>query len=267
MTGENRYQNLSFGVLKKSMQILYRISSNSYKKERLPIATKEYCLKNFIENVLTSDDFMTIMADSVDQELGGFISQFESNNIKIMPINLRSNGASFRFQLEYVRSLELNEVVMFQEDDYIYKAPSWPYGLSSKYSKMIERALKFADYISLYDHPDKYLPPEAGGNKLVSPEGTEKTEIFCTADSHWKYTNSTTCTFAARVETILKDAKIWHEFCKTDHPYDFQAFLALGCKGRKIATAIPGRATHADIGWISPFFDIKQITFREQINR
>lgn len=236
------------------MQILYRISSNSYEKERLPIATKEYCLKNFIDNVLTSDDCMTIIADSVDQELGGFISQFESKNIKIVPINVQSNGASFRFQLDFVRSFGLNEIVMFQEDDYLYKDPSWPYGLPSKYNKMIELALESADYISFYDHPDKYLSPEHGGNKFISPGGTESTEIFCTADSHWKYTNSTTCTFAARAETILKDAKIWNEFCKTDHPYDFQAFIALGCKGRRIATAIPGRATHADVGWISPFF-------------
>ncbi len=236
------------------MQIVYRISNNSYKKERLPVATKEYCLKDFIEKVVTSDDFMTIIADSVDDDLGAYISQFQSNNIKIIPITARSNGASFRFQLEYVRSFKLDEIVMFQEDDYIYKTPSWPYGRSVKYHEMIERALKFADYISLYDHPDKYLPPKAGGNKFISPEGIESTAVFCTADSHWKYTNSTTCTFAARAQTILQDTKIWYEFCKTDHPYDFQAFLALGCKGRKLATPIPGRATHADIGWVSPFF-------------
>ena len=143
---------------------------------------------------------------------------------------------------------------MFQEDDYLYKDPL-AVRASSKYNKMIELARVCRLYL-LYDHPDKYLSPENGGNKFISPGGTESTEIFCTADSHWKYTNSTTCTFAARAETILKDAKIWNEFCKTDHPYDFQAFIALGCKGRRIATAIPGRATHADVGWISPFFDI-----------
>ena len=88
------------------MQIVYRISNNSYKKERLPVATKEYCLKDFIEKVVTSDDFMTIIADSVDDDLGAYISQFQSNNIKIIPITARSNGASFRFQLEYVRSFK-----------------------------------------------------------------------------------------------------------------------------------------------------------------
>ena len=29
---------------------------------------------------------------------------------------------------------------------------------------------------------------------------------------------------AARAQAILQDTKIWYEFCKTDHPYDFLRF-------------------------------------------
>ena len=54
------------------MQIVYRIS-NSYTK-RVASSGKEYCLKDFIEKVVTSDDFMTIIADSVDDDLGAYLA-------------------------------------------------------------------------------------------------------------------------------------------------------------------------------------------------
>ena len=186
------------------MQIVYRISNNSYKKERLPVATKEYCLKDFIEKVVTSDDFMTIIADSVDDDLGAYISQFQSNNIKIIPITARSNGASFRFQLEYVRSFKLDEIVMFQEDDYIYKTPSWPYGRSVKYHEMIERALKFAT-TSHFMITRQIPPPKAGGNKFISPEGIETLLYFAPL-------TRTGNTQIQQPAPLLRELKL---FCKT----------------------------------------------------
>ncbi len=236
------------------MHVLYRISNNSYKKERLPNASKEYCLVNFINNVLTEHDNMTIIADGVDEELLDFIFTNRLNNIEILHENLGSNGASFRFQLDYASELPKNTVVLFQEDDYIYNEACWPHNSGFTYHEMISQALEFADYISFYDHPDKYMPPKVGGNPLVSEKGTEKTEVFCTKSIHWKYTNSTTCTFACMVETVKQDAKIWKHFCPANHPHDYQAFLALGLRGRKLATSIPGKATHCDMKWISPFF-------------
>ena len=236
------------------MHVLYRISSNSYQKERLSFANKEYCLSNFIDNVLSAHDKMTIIADGVDAELLEFILVKKRKNIEILNKNLGSNGAAFRFQLDYASSLPQRTVVLFQEDDYIYKEARWPHNTNFDYHEMISQALEFADYVSFYDHPDKYMPPEAGGNPLISDRGTEKTEIFRTESMHWKYTNSTTCTFACMVETVKQDAQIWKRFCPENHPHDYQAFLALGLRGRTVATSIPGKATHCDSQWISPFF-------------
>ena len=236
------------------MHVLYRISNNSYKKDRVPTASKEYCLLNFINNVLTELDNMTIIADGVSAELLNFISANKRNNIEIRHENLGSNGASFRFQLDYASKLPDNSIGMFQEDDYMYNEACWPHNTGFNYHEMISQALEFADYISFYDHPDKYMPPEVGGNPLITERGTEKTEVFCTKSMHWKYTNSTTCTFACLVETVRRDAQIWRHFCPANHPHDYQTFLALGLKGRRLATSIPGKATHCDMQWISPFF-------------
>jgi hypothetical protein len=236
------------------MQILYRISNNSYNKERLPYASKEYCLSNFIDTVVTKEDQMLIIADGVNNDLLEAISSYVCDNIKIVKKNLGSNGASFRFQLEYAASLSENEIVLLQEDDYLYKNAGWPLNLDTCYSELIDEALSQADYVSFYDHPDKYVAPALGGNKFISPKGIENTGIFCTRHSHWKFTNSTTCTFACRARTIKEDIDTWKQFCPADHPYDFHAFIALGLRGRTLATPIPGKSTHTDTAYLSPFF-------------
>ena len=237
------------------MHVLYRISSNSYEKERLSFATKEYCLSNFIENVLTSSDNMTIIADCVDNGLKQTVDNYENSNIKITHEKLGSNGASFRFQIDFATSLPDDEIVLFQEDDYLYKPSGWPYQTCTTYHELTREALSFAHYVSFYDHPDKYMSPKFGGNKFITDHGVENTGVFRTRNSHWKYTNSTTCTFATTAGVIKQDQKFWKLFCPGNHPNDFQSFLALGSRGRTLATSLPGKATHTEIPWISPFFE------------
>jgi hypothetical protein len=197
---------------------------------------------------------MLIIADNVDPELKKFLNSKTSDNIKLTEHNLGSNGASFRYQLDLASSFPVGEIILLQEDDYLYKPAEWPYVKKTTYKQLLEEVLDTADYASLYDHPDKYLAPALGGNKYISNKGVENTGIFRTKNSHWKYTNSTTCTFACKSETIRGDLKIWRQFCQADHPYDFQAFIALSLKGRKLASSIPGKATHCELGFISPFF-------------
>ena len=236
------------------MHVLYRISNNSYKKERLSFASKEYCLNNFIDNVLGHADKMTIIADCVNDGLRDSIDRCRTKKIEIMHKELGSNGASFRFQIDLASTLPDDEIVLFQEDDYLYKSANWPYSTNTSYNGLIAEALDFADYVSFYDHPDKYLPPKLGGNKFITDKGVENTGVFRTKNSHWKYTNSTTCTFATTAKVIKLDKNIWKTFCPESHPYDFQSFLALGVRGRLLATSIPGKSTHTEKHVLSPFF-------------
>ena len=99
------------------MQVLYRISSNSYKKEKLTYASKEYCLNNFIDNVLDSTDKMTIIADCVNEELRDFIDRCSTKNIEIMHKVLGSNGASFRFQIDFSFGIRFQHAVRIHHEE------------------------------------------------------------------------------------------------------------------------------------------------------
>ena len=198
---------------------------------------------------------MTIIADCVDNGLKQTVDNYENSNIKIIHEELGSNGASFRFQIDFATSLPDDEIVLLQEDDYLYKPSGWPYQICTTYHELTREALSFAHYVSFYDHPDKYISPKFGGNKFITDHGVENTGVFRTRNSHWKYTNSTTCTFATTAGVIKQDQKFWKLFCRGNHPNDFQSFLALGSRGRTLATSLPGKATHTEIPWISPFFE------------
>ena len=237
------------------MRFIYRISNNSYKKERLINATKEYCFLNFLTNLVTQADKLYVIADNVNSQLKDFLDKNIPENGTIFHVSTGSNGASFRLQLDLVNQIPSDEIVFLHEDDYLYK-PSPKDTASEKINRaLIIEGLKKAHYVTLYDHPDKYIPPSSGGNPKISDDGIEYTGIFLTPNSHWKYTNSTTLTFAAYAKTLIEDKTSWAPYISGPHPDDFQAFLRLGKKSRKIASPIPGRATHCDPFNLTPFID------------
>jgi hypothetical protein len=128
--------------------------------------------------------------------------------------------------------------------------------------------IQIGDYVSLYDHPDKYLPPEQGGNPLVK-DGGENTKLLLTRSSHWKVTNSTTMTFATRVQTIQEDQAIWWKYTQKNTPQDFKAFAELcghtflknkiTSPKRKLISCLPSRATHIELKHLAPLTDWHQI--------
>jgi hypothetical protein len=237
------------------MQFLYRISNNSYNKNRLPHATKEHCFFNFLANLFTPEDFLHVIADNVNDELHGFLSEHIPVNGKILRVVSGSNAASFRLLLEMVPQLPRNEVVFLHEDDYLYIPDANDTDQTKLNNVIVREGLTKADYVSLYDHPDKYLPPTRGGNPFVTDQGIERTAVFLTQHCHWKYTNSTTLTFAVRVERLIADSPIWSRHVGGAHPNDFYAFCELLRLGRRIATPIPGRATHSEVRWLTPLTD------------
>jgi len=231
------------------MIVIYRISSNSNKKPRLSNATKEGCLNNFLQYVLTEQDFLIVIADNVDTTLSSFLNSNLPANSKVFYVNTGSGAASFKMQIELARKLPTTESVFFHEDDFLYRSGSHDTTNFKFCNSLIKEGLSKADYVTLYDHPDKYISPEFGGNPFITKGGVENTGVFITSLSHWKYTNSTTNTFAAKVETIIDDFDVWSK------KWDFQAFLELRSRGRTVATPIPGYSTHAEIGFLSPLFD------------
>jgi len=105
--------------------------------------------------------------------------------------------------------------------------------------------------VSLYDHPDKYQDPSIGGNPYCVG-GAEDTRVYLTKSCHWKITNSTTMTFAAKVSTLKRTEETLRKYTSGTHPDDFKMFLDLRNQGELLITPLPGYSTHGETRWLSP---------------
>jgi len=143
-----------------------------------------------------------------------------------------------------------DEVIYFVENDYLHKQLS---------PKIIKEGLTLgASFVSLYDHPDKYLDPLNGGNPYCQG-GAEDTRVYLTDSCHWKLTNSTTMTFASTVKELKKYEPILRKHTQGTHPNDFQMFLELRENNGLLITPMPGYATHGETAWLSPLTNWSQI--------
>jgi hypothetical protein len=227
------------------MKIFYRISDGSYKKERFEHATKQNCLENFLKHF--PQDEIVIYADNVKDETFKWL---ETYNIQLKRTNGGSSAAGFRIVFDDALLLPDEEIVYFVEDDYFH--------LPGSYEGILE-SLQRVDYVSLYDHVDKYIPAIMGGNPFIGEDMAEETKVFITKSRHWKLTNSTTMTFASTVNTLRNDADIWNRYTAGTYPLDYQCFLTLRDKGRTLATPIPSLSTHGEVRWAAPLIDWNNI--------
>ncbi len=214
---------------------IYRICDNRDGKTLMNGVTKKDCFSNFVNVFGTTD--LTVVADNTRPETIEFIEAFTSD----IHITSLGNSKSFMFALDLaIHNNQDNDTVYLVEDDYLHLANA---------EKIILEGIQRADYVSLYDHPDKYMSP--GPNPFVH-DGGEVTKLILTQSTHWKYTNSTTMTFAAQIQTLIEDYEIIQRHRVTEKPLDFKMFCDLGKLNKKIITPVPGRSTHCD-HFPSPF--------------
>lgn len=233
------------------IKVLYRISDGGNPKVKLANATKKACLENAV--TVFGANNLVLFADNCGQAT---IEMTENLGLKPNKISL-GNAMSWRHVAQYAMdNMPDNQIVYLLEDDYFHKKKS---------PILIAEALHFADYATLYDHPDKYLGVESGGPNPYVKNGAEVTKLWLSKNGHWKQTNSTTMTFAAKVKTLREDWPIWLEFTSKGFPNDFGAFQRLQGlgnwenrifgKSRVLVSSIPGHSTHVETNWLSPLTD------------
>jgi hypothetical protein len=218
------------------MKIIYRISSSINRKNRPDFFSKEKCFINFIK--VFGCDNVTIIADNITEECKIFLSGF---SVSVMYTSL-GNSQSFLFAMNYALSnFREDDAVYFLEDDYLHLPSS---------SYILEEGLTISDYVTGYDHPDKYI--NGGPNPYIS-EGGEQTRVLLTKSSHWKLTNSTTMTFLVKIKTLREDRDIIEQHCKGSMPGDFAMFCKLiQNKSRKLVSPLPGISTHMETEHLTP---------------
>lgn len=217
------------------MKLIYRISDAGYNKVKPSYIGNENCLSNATK-IFDQAEWLVI-ADNTSSPTDEMISKYQSNVIKV---SVGHGAGTFNLALTEALKLNDNEIVYFLENDYLHKPNSLEI--------LLEGFDIGADYVALYDHPDKYID---GANPYVEGGG-EVTKVFLSKSCHWKLTNSTTMTFAAKVKTLRQDEEILRSFTQGSYPRDFEMFLALRDKGRSLITPIPGYATHGETAWLSP---------------
>lgn len=227
------------------MKIIYRISDTGYNKVKPLYINNEHCLKNAV-NTFGNSEFL-IIADNVSDETKKMIERYVPTD-NINHVSVGNGAGTFNLALDFALKQDDDEIIYFLENDYLHRKESE--------NILIEGIYLGADYVSLYDHPDKYIPANRGGNPNIEDDGGEVTKVYLSKGCHWKLTNSTTMTFASKVSTLKEDESILRKWTNMGHyPRDFDMFIELGNNGKSLMTSIPGYSTHGESAWLSPLTD------------
>jgi hypothetical protein len=125
-------------------------------------------------------------------------------------------------------------IIYIVENDYIHR---------QNWCEALIEGFEYGDYVTLYDHPDKY-----------SDYPDLQSKLFVTKSCHWRTTPSTTNTFAVKYKTLMEDMdlhKYYAEYGIQGLAHDHTKFLDLGKKVRTIISSIPGYSTHCN-NYLSP---------------
>jgi hypothetical protein len=230
------------------MKIIYRISDAGYNKVKPDYINNENCLKNFCE-VFSKQKHnfdIKIIADNISEATDYMIQKYIPVD-DITYVSVGHGAGTFNLALDKALEYDDETIVYFVENDYLHREKS---------PEVLVEGLQLGyNYVSLYDHPDKYIN---GANPFVE-DGGEITRLMLTNSCHWKLTNSTTMTFAATVGTLKEDETILREFTSGTHPNDFPMFLALREKQHGLVTPVPGYSTHGETAWLTPLTDWSKI--------
>lgn len=229
------------------MKVLYRISDTGYNKVKPNYINNENCLRN-ATSVLGSESF-TIIADNISDNTYNMICKYVKP-AQIIKVSIGNGAGTFNIALD--KALEENDtqIVYFLENDYLHRKGSKKI--------LIEGFDLGASFVSLYDHPDKYMEPQEGGNPYCQG-GAEDTRVYLTSSCHWKITNSTTMTFAAKVITLKRTEPILRKHTLGSHPNDFHMFLELRQNSELLITSLPGYATHGESAWLTPLTNWRKV--------
>jgi|TARA_R110001583_G_scaffold118256_2_gene269559 hypothetical protein len=239
------------------MKIIYRISDAGYNKVKPDYIDNEKCLANAVK-VFKDADWLVI-ADNVSAETNDMIQKYVSRS-DILYASVGHGAGTFNLALDELKEMDTpenqskglweDEIIYFIENDYLHKPES---------PKIIEEGFSLgAAFVSLYDHPDKYIDPAHGGNPECEGGG-EETRVYLTDSCHWKITNSTTMTFATTYGAFRRVEPILRKWTSETHPHDYNMFLELRDKGHLLVTSIPGYSTHGETAWLTPLTDWSKV--------
>lgn len=224
------------------LRVYVRHSHATNSKPRPPWFSKLACLRSLLDTVDAGTQ-VTFLFDGASVA-GHFLAE-EAIPAPHRVVCLQGGGtdaASFLNALRHVAAAALppDDIVCFLEDDYLC-LPGW--------CQAVREGLGVADYVSCYDHPDKY-------DARMYPALTAR--LTATPSAHWRSAPSTTNSYAMTAGTLARDMVVHENFCwlHMGHTADNEKFQCLtGQCGRTLATCVPAFWTHCEVGMLSPCRD------------
>ncbi|MDR1756897.1 MAG: hypothetical protein LBR65_08090 [Culturomica sp.] len=131
-----------------TLLVIYRISDAGYKKEKPDFITNENCLRNAVGQFPPETCLWYVIADNVSEDTFRMIQKYIPNE-NIERVSVGHGAGTFRLAYEHALSYPDHQRVYFLENDYLHKENALTV-LHEGFS------LGVADYLTLYDHPDKY---------------------------------------------------------------------------------------------------------------
>lgn len=233
---------------------LHYNTKHSVPKDRPQWFSYENCLKSLLQSLRGLDSSVTIklrlVFDGPVESFGDdFSSQYFSAD-KTLIVDDVERSVSFIFggsgPESSRRLLDLifenenhgdDDLIYILENDYLH-LQNWV----GQVLAVVNAKIPF-DYLSLYDHADKYQLTEAYNGKYDSLKST----IYFCKDTYWRTTPSTCFSFISTAKVLHADKFFFKKFKdRLIHP-----FLRL-TRGRILISALPGLSTHCMSRYLSP---------------
>jgi hypothetical protein len=219
------------------------MSDNGYSKIKPSYINNENCLKNAIKRFPLESNNWVLILDNTSDTTNKMVSQYVPIN-NIVYCKVGHGAGTFNLALDIALKLPTDEIVYFIENDYIHRSGSKDCILD------ILNGVG-AHYATLYNHPDKFMPPQLGGNPEVDIDGGWYTKLYYYDNEYYYMPKSTTMTFATRVDTLWQDQEILRKYTKGTYPEDYKMFLELSDKGKALLCPVDSKSTHAETMWLA----------------
>jgi hypothetical protein len=221
-------------------------SSAGAHKKRFENFCRERCLHNLLSTISGHQKInVTFLLDTYHpMQEAHFL--YRQSLYPIIEFKAGSEAASFLYMLEHVyrQKFPPETILYFLEDDYVHR-PGWPKVLREAFT------LSGIDYVTLFDHRDKYFLPQYTDLK---------SKIFYTDSCHWRTTPSTTNTYALFFKTLQKHIDIHRCFSLgRTITADHDKFCKLSEQEALLVSSIPGYSSHAEPQFASPCHDWEKI--------
>jgi len=217
-------------------------SDVSAHKKRPIDFSRRLCYQNFIQTLENQNNInVTFFLDTFyPMEGDHFILQ--QDKYPVIEIKHGTEGGSFCHMLDHVLANKYSSdtIIYFLEDDYLHR-DGWVNVLREGIN------IPGVDYVTLYDHKDKYFLPQYKGLK---------SELFLTEHAHWRETPSTTNTYAMKYSILKRDYELHYAFSRgVKISSDHKKFCTLRSQGSLLVSPIPGWSCHMEPDYMSPCID------------